>query len=128
VAFQGLINNVLCEHLDQSLIAYPDKNVVYSYSLEEHREHVWLILVKLQEAGHYLKFSKCEFKMQRISFVKFIVMRVGIETELNRVGMIAEWPKLSCHCSTQVFLGFTNFYRRFLSSYSRLMKPITDMP
>jgi hypothetical protein len=52
---------VLCEYLDQFRIAYLDDIVVYSNLLEEHREHIWLIL---EEVGLYLKLSKCEFKMQ----------------------------------------------------------------
>jgi hypothetical protein len=51
VAFQGHINNMLREHPDQFCIAYLDNIVVYSNLLEEHREHVRLILAKLQEAG-----------------------------------------------------------------------------
>ncbi len=51
VAFQGHINNVLREHLDQFCIAYLDDIVVYSHSLEKHREPVRFILMKLQEAG-----------------------------------------------------------------------------
>jgi hypothetical protein len=126
-AFQGHINNVLCEHLDQFRIAYLDDIVVYSNLLEEHREQVWLILAKLQEAGLYLKLSKCEFKMQHISLVSFIVTPEGVEIEPDRVRTIAEWPKPASHHNIQVFLGFANFYRRFISSFLRIAKPMTDM-
>ncbi len=64
---------MLRKHLDQFCIAYLDNIVVYSNMLEEHREHVQLILAKLQEAGLYLKLSKSEFEMQWINFVGFIV-------------------------------------------------------
>ncbi len=49
---------MLRKHLDQFCIAYLDDIVVYSNSLEEHREHVLLVLPNLQEAGLYLKLSK----------------------------------------------------------------------
>jgi hypothetical protein len=126
-AFQGLINNVLREHLDQFCIAYLDDIVVYSNSLEEHREHVRLILAKLQEAGLYLKLSKCKFKMQLISYVGFIVTPEGVEMEPDRVRMITEWPEPTSHRDIQVFLGFANFYRRFISSFLPIAKPMTDM-
>jgi TFIIF-interacting CTD phosphatase-like protein len=48
---------------DKFYIAYLDEIVVYSNSLEEHREHVRLILAKLQEACLYLKLSKCKFEV-----------------------------------------------------------------
>jgi uncharacterized membrane protein YukC len=77
-AFQGYINNVLREHLDQFCIAYLDDIVVYSNLLEEHQEHVRLVLAKLREARLYLKLSKCKFEVQRISFVGFIVTLEGV--------------------------------------------------
>jgi hypothetical protein len=126
-ALQGHINNVLQEHLDQFCIAYLGNIVVYSNLLEEHREHVWLIITKLQEVGLYLKLSKCKFEMQRISFVRFIVTLEGGEMELNRVYTIAEWPEPTCYCDIQVVLGFANFYRCFMSNFVRLAKPMTDI-
>jgi hypothetical protein len=96
-------------------------------SFEEHREHVWLILVKLKEAGLHLKLSKCEFEMQQISFVRLIVTPEGVEIEPDRVRTITEWPEPTCHCRIQVFLSFANFYRRFINSVSHLAKLMTDM-
>jgi hypothetical protein len=118
---------MLREYLDQFCTAYLDDIVVFLNSLEEHREHVRLIIAKLQEAGLYLKLSECEFEMQRISFVGFIVTPEGVEMEADRVRTLAEWPEPACHCDIQVFLGFANFYRRFRSSFSRLAKLMTDM-
>ncbi len=126
-AFQGHINNVLREYLDQSCIAYLDDIIVYSNLLQEHREHVWRVLAKLQEAGLNLKLSKCEFKMQLISFIGFIVTPEDVEMEPDRVRTIADWPEPAYHRNIQVFLGFANFYRCFISSFSRLAKPMTDM-
>ncbi len=78
-ASQGHINSVLREYLGQFCIAYLDNIIVYLNSLEEHTDHVRYIFAKLQEAGLYFKLSKCEFNMQRISFVGFIITMEGIE-------------------------------------------------
>ncbi len=95
--------------------------------LEEHRKHIQLVLAKLQEAGLYLKLLKRKFEMQQISFVGFIVTLEGVEMEQDTVCTIAEWPEPACHRNIQVFLGFANFYRQFISSFSRLVKAMTDM-
>ncbi len=126
-AFQGHINSMLREYLDQFCIAYLDDIVVYSNSLEEHTEHVRCVFAKLQEAGLYLKLSKCEFNMQRISFVSFIITQGGVEMEPDRVRTIAEWPEPKSHCDIQVFLSFANFYHHFISAFSKIAKPMTDM-
>jgi hypothetical protein len=101
--------------------------VTFSNSLEEDREDVGLIIAKLYEVGCYLKLLKCKFKMQQISFIGFVVMPECVEMELARVRTIAMWPEPTCHHDIQVFLGFANFYRRFISSFSCLTKSITDM-
>jgi hypothetical protein len=62
-AFQSHINNMLHKHLDQFCIAYLDNIVAYLNTFEEHRECIGLILAKLQEAGLYLKLSKCKIEM-----------------------------------------------------------------
>jgi hypothetical protein len=89
-AFQGHINNMLRKHLVQVCIVYLDDIVVYLNSLEEQREHVWLIFAKLQEAGLNLKLLKCKFEMQQISFVRFIITPEGVEMEPDRVHTIME--------------------------------------
>ncbi len=47
--------------------------------------------------------------------------------EPDRVCTISEWPEPASHHDIHVFLGFANFYRQFISSFSRLAKPMTDM-
>ncbi len=79
---------MLREFLDLFCIAYLDNIVIYSNSLEEYEEHVRLVLAKLQEVGLYLKLSKCEFTMQHISFVGFIITPDSIGMELERVRTI----------------------------------------
>jgi hypothetical protein len=65
--------------------------------------------------------------MQRTSFVGFIVIPDGVVMEPDRVCMITEWLEPTCYYDIQVFLSFANFYRHFISSYSCLAKPMTDM-
>jgi hypothetical protein len=64
--------------------------------------------------------------MQHVSFVGFIVTPEWVEMEPDRVWTIAEWPEPVSHCDLQDFLGFASFYRSFISSFLRLMKPMTD--
>ena len=45
----------------------------------------------------------------------------------ERVSTIEEWQPPESHREVQVFLGFANFYRRFICSYSCIVAPMTDM-
>jgi hypothetical protein len=101
--------------------------VIYLNFLKVHREHVWLVLAKLQKAGLYLKLSKCNLEVQRISSVRYIVMPEGIEMEPDQVRTIAEWLEPASHCNIPVFIDFANFYRQFISSFTCLAIPMTKM-
>jgi hypothetical protein len=50
-----------------------------------------------------------------------------MEIELDMVRTIAEWPKPTCHHNIHVFLGFAKSCWCFISSFSHLAKPMTDM-
>ena len=60
VVCQVLINNVLREHLDITVVAYLDDILVYSQTLEEHKVHVRQVLECLAKADLRLKLEKCK--------------------------------------------------------------------
>src|SRR5438876_4540885 len=76
--FQHFVNDTFREYLDDFLVAYLDDSLIYSNTLKEHKQHVYLILQRLQDAGLYLKLSKCEFHVQTISFLGYIISVEGI--------------------------------------------------
>jgi hypothetical protein len=59
--FMYLMNSVFMPELDQFVIVFIDDILVYSKSIEEHEEHLRIVLQRLQEHQLYTKFSKCEF-------------------------------------------------------------------
>ncbi len=126
-AFQSYINVTLRPYLDVFVIAYLDDIVVYSNTAEEHREHVRTVLKVLLKAGLYLKLRKCEFNAKEIGFVGFIITPEEVRMERDRIATIEEWPMPESHRDIQVFLGFTNFYRRFIKGFSRIVRPMTTM-
>jgi hypothetical protein len=59
--FMYLMNSVFMLELDQFVIVFIDDILVYSKSMEEHEEHLLIVLRWLREHQLYAKFSKCEF-------------------------------------------------------------------
>jgi hypothetical protein len=104
-----------------------DNIVVYSSLLEKYRQRVRQDLAKLQEAALYLKLLKCEFEIQWISIVSFIVSLEEVEIGLDWVCTIVKWPEPTHHHDIQVFFSCANLYWHFISSFSCLAKQMTDM-
>jgi hypothetical protein len=116
---QQFVNDTLREYLDIFCAVYIDDILIYSKSRKEHKEHVRKILAKLEEAGLYVKAEKCEFSVSSTSFLGFIVGADGISMDPAKIQAIREWEAPKNVRDVQCFLGFANFYRRFIHKYSQ---------
>jgi transposase InsO family protein len=125
--FQRFINDVLAPFLDRFTTAYLDDILIYSNSLEEHREHVRQVLEKLSAAGLHLKPEKCEFYRREVKYLGLIVGIDGIKMDPDKVAAVSEWAVPRKVKDVRSFLGFANFYRRFVRGYSELVRPLTRL-
>lgn len=125
--FQSFINETLRAYLDEFCTAYLDDILIYSDSEEEHVEHVKKVLNKLREAGLYLDINKCEFHVKRVKYLGLIITTEGIEMDQKKVDAIVNWHTPRHVKDVQSFLGFANFYRRFVADYSKIAAPLSSM-
>jgi transposase InsO family protein len=122
--FQRFINTTLGEYLDDFCTAYVDDILIYSNTMEEHTEHVNKVLQRLIDAGLQASLEKCEFHVTRTKFLGFIISTDGLEVDPKKVEAIQNWQQPTTVKGVQSFLGFGNFYRRFIADYSRITKPL----
>lgn len=125
--FATLMNNVLRDYLDKFVVVYLDDILIYSSSLDEHEEHIRAVLTKLREHKLYGKPSKCELFCKEVKFVGHIVSEDGISTDPKKTRAVRDWSPPKNVSDLRSFLGFCNFYRRFVKDYSKIARPLTDM-
>jgi hypothetical protein len=125
--FQHYMNDTFRGFLDQFLIIYLDDLLIYSDTLTEHKRHVRMVLEKLREADLCLKPSKCQFHVQEVPFLGFIVGPQGVRMDPEKVEAITSWPVPRSIHDIRVFLGLANFYRRFILNFSKAAAPITAL-
>ena len=125
--FQAYINKALSDMLDLCVVVYLDDILIYSMNEEDHERNVRMVLDRLRAYNLYCKLSKCAFNVDTVNFLGFVVSPKGIHMEPARVETVEQWPEPTCARDIQVFLGFTNFYRRFVEGYSRLTAPLTEL-
>jgi hypothetical protein len=124
-SFQHFINDVLRPYLDVFVTAYLDDILIYSDNLNDHRNHVLKVLEALSKAGLHLKPEKCECHQQEVKYLGFIISTSGTKMDPAKVATIQEWPEPRNVKDVQSFLGFANFYRRFIKGYSAIVAPMT---
>jgi hypothetical protein len=126
--FQKYINWALREYLDEFCSAYVDDILIYSSGTrQEHREHVRKVLLRMREAGLQLDISKCEFEVQETKYLGFVIEAgKGIRMDPAKVTAILEWEAPRSVKAVQSFLGFANFYRRFIDGFSKIVLPMLE--
>jgi hypothetical protein len=85
----NLMNKVFMEELDKFVIVFIDDILVYSKSMEEHEQHLRVVLGKLMAHKLYAKFNKCEFWLEKISFLGHILTAEGIAVDPGKVEIVS---------------------------------------
>jgi len=125
--FQDFMHEVLREFLHRSVLVYIDDILIYSRSLAEHRRHVAEVLQRLRSHHLFLKAEKCTFHQPSVHFLGYIIDHSGVRMDERKVTAVREWPIPSTIKELQRFLGFANFYRRFIQHYSSITGPLTNL-
>ena len=125
--FQAYVNTTLAGLLDHFVVVYLDDILIYSRNEDEHHDHVRQVLTRLRKNNLFCKLSKCEFDVKEVEFLGFFVGTEGVRADPERIRSVVEWPKPESFHDVQVFLGFANFYRRFIHRYSYVTLGLTDL-
>ena len=81
----------------------------------------------LQKHNLFLKPEKCKFEKTEVEYLGVIISPNSIKMDPVKLAGVMEWPTPSNRKEVQSFLGFTNFYRRFIQGFSHLACPLFDL-
>ena len=121
-SFQAYIHKALGNLVDTICIVYLDDILIFSENEADHPAHVAEVLRRLSEWRLYAKLSKCTFHTKEVEFLGYVVTPDGVVMDQSRVQAIQDWQEPRSYRDVQVFLGFANFYRRFIQGYSKLAR------
>ena len=122
-----MINHVLREYLDLFVVVYLDDILIFSQTLEEHKEHVHKVLQTLQSAKLLVEPEKCDFHKQHVKYLGYTISPGKIGMDKSKIQAIEEWPEPKNVKDIRAFLGYVNFYRQFISGYSKITTPLTNL-
>jgi len=95
--------------------------------MSEHHRHVKEVLKCLRKAGLYAKAEKCEFHSESVEYLGYILSPSGLTMSDDKIKIIQDWPEPKKVKDIQSFLGFANFYCRFIFNYSDIVIPLTRL-
>ena len=124
--FQAMMNTILREFLDHGVVVYLDNILIYSKTWKEHKSLVKEVLARLECHDLAVSLKKSVFHVDIVEFLGYIVGNKGVSMSEKKVENIINWRPLRLVKDIQIFIGFVNFYWRFIENFSKVCKPITD--
>jgi len=125
MAFQQFMNNIFSDLLDVCVVIYLDDILIYSNNMSKHHWHVKKVLKCFRKAGLYTKAEKHEFHSESVEYLEYILSLSGLTISNKKVKIIQDWPEPKKVKDIQSFLGFANFYHRFIFNYSDIVISLT---
>ena len=124
-SYQHYMNDTLLPYLNDFVQAYLDDIIIYSKTWKEHTQHVHIVLARLCEAGLQVDIKKSEFFVQETTFLGLLVSTEGLKMDLKKIEVILQWAVPLKLVEVQSFIGFCNFYCRFIKEFSKIVHPLT---
>jgi hypothetical protein len=124
--FQGMMNDILRDFLHKFVAVYLDDVCIFSCTLEEHMEHLRLVLQRFKEEGLKSRLKKCFFGLQEMEYLGYTMSAGKFSVSTEKVAAVAEWPVPTTQKEVRSFVKFCNFYSRFIHHFSDLTAPLTD--
>jgi len=113
--FQTMMNNIFQNLIAEGIVVvYLDNILIFTKMEKEHTQAVRQVLQVLKENKLFLRLEKCEFYKQQIEYLGLVILENEVSMDLVKVAGVQEWPTPENKTDVQAFLGFMNFYQRFI--------------
>ncbi|XP_069148060.1 uncharacterized mitochondrial protein AtMg00860-like [Solanum lycopersicum] len=123
----NLMNGIFKPYLDLFVIVFIDDILIYSKSSKEHEEHLRIVLELLREKWIYVKFSKCEFWLDSVSFLGHVVSMDGVMVDISMIEAVNSWVRPTNVSEVRSFVGLVSYFRRFVKGFSFIASQLTNL-
>jgi len=126
--FQTMMNDIFWNLIAEGIVVvYLNNILIFTKTEKEHVQAVQQVLQVLKENKLFLCLEKCEFYKQRIEYLGLVISENEVSMDLVKVAGVWEWPIPENKTDVQAFLGFVNFYQRFIWDFSAKARSLFDL-
>jgi hypothetical protein len=122
--FMRVMNDVFRPFIDDFVIVYLDDILIFSRTWNDHVKHVKQVLDVLKREKLYLKMSKCEFGKNIFSLLGLHCRGGELKIDPSKVEVIVNLPKPKTATEVRIFLGATQYWRKFIANFSLIAAPL----
>jgi len=126
--FQAMMDDIFGDMInDCIIIVYMDDIFLFAPDETTLMENTKRVLQRLRDNDLFLKPTKCEFNKTKVEYLGMIIEEGKVSMDPGKLRGIRDWPIPTTVKQVRGFLGFGNFYRRFIRHFSNLAKPLNDL-
>ena len=113
--------------MNVTCVIYLNDISIFNNKSANHRRHVQQILERLKNYKLYVNLKKCEFNIDEIKFLSFIIFTKEIRMNSKQIQIIKKRFKFKIYREVQIFLRFVNFYKRFIYCYFKIIASLISL-
>ena len=126
--FQRMMNEHFKDMIDEKwIVIYMDDILICAKTRKELEERTRRVLQRLMDKDLFLKPEKCKFAQTEVEFLGLIISEGQVRMDAAKLAGIKTWPAPESVKQVRSFLGFSNFYRKFIGHYAEITKPLTNL-
>jgi len=126
--FQTMMNNIFRTLIAEGIVVvYLDDILIFTRTEEEHERVVRRVLEVLVEHKLFLRPEKCEFHWKEIEYLRLVISENKVMIDPVKVAGVCNWPTPENWTDVQAFIGFVNFYHRFIRDFSTIARPLFNL-
>jgi len=126
--FQAMMNEILFDFIaERKVMVYMDDILIFTITIEENRSITAKVLARLRDNDLFAKPEKCFFEKRSIEYLGVIISQGHVEMDPSKLKAVLDWPTPEKVKHVQAFVGFANFYRRFIQDFSKIVQPLTSL-
>ena len=126
--FQALMDDTFGDMINECIIIiYMDNIFLFAPDKVKLRENMKRVLQRLKDNDLFLKLTKCEFYKTKVEYLGMIIKEGCISMDPGKFAGIRDWPIPTTVKENRKFLGFGNYYQRFIQHFSNLAKPLNNL-
>jgi hypothetical protein len=122
-----MMNKILSELIGDRCLVYMDDILIIGENLREHNSKLRGVFKKLKEYNLKVEPDKCEFLKEELNYLGHVVTSEGVRPDENKIRAVVEFPIPKTQKDIKSFLGLAGYYRKFISDFSAIARPLTNL-
>lgn len=125
--FVRAMTKILTGLQNTKCLVYLDDIIIFGRNLQDHNNKLTEVFKCLRKHNLKIQPNKCHFLHREIMFLGHIISQAGIMPDPSKIEAVKNYPRPTNVKEIQTFLGFTNYYRKFIKNFSDIVSPFTQL-